>query len=146
MTCLTSDNTIVCLAEGEKNSLSIIRATCAMVHPFLQSHQNDSSHVVCIVLYSSVSLADVLVYFDKLNGSSCCIVPYLYTRMSIYCCLSMHMTVTSVLSHLVVRTQCFWKRKEKKIEKKININLAMIASQSLERRFMTPPPSQDLLS
>jgi len=33
--------------------------------------------------------------------------------------------------------------KEKKIEKKINIDLAIIASQSSERRFMTPPPSQD---
>jgi len=31
----------------------------------------------------------------------------------------------------------FWKIKEKKIEKKINIDLAMIASQSSERRFMT---------
>ena len=66
MTCLTSDDTIVCSAEGEKNSLPIIRATCAMVHPFLQSHQNDGSHVVRIVLHSSVSLADVSVHFDNL--------------------------------------------------------------------------------
>ena len=31
----------------------------------------------------------------------------------------------------------FWKRKEKKIEKKINTDLAIIASQSSERQFMT---------
>ena len=31
----------------------------------------------------------------------------------------------------------FWKIKEKKIEKKINIDLAIIASQSSERQFMT---------
>ena len=47
------------------------------------------------------------------------------------------MTVASVSSHLVVRTWRFWKIKEKKIEKKINIDLAIIASQSSERRFMT---------
>ena len=68
MTCLTSDNTIVCLAEGEKNPLPIIRATYMMVHPFFQSHQNDGSHIVHIVLHSSVSLADVLVHFDTLPG------------------------------------------------------------------------------
>ena len=49
----------------------------------------------------------------------------------------MCMTVTSVLSHLVVRTRHFWKIKEKKIEKKINIDLAIIASQCSERQFMT---------
>jgi len=49
----------------------------------------------------------------------------------------MHVTVASVLSHLVVRTQCFWKIKEKKIEKKVNIDFAKIASQSSERWFMT---------
>ena len=64
-------------------------------------------------------------------------MPYLYTRLSIYCHLSRYMTVASVSSHLVIRTQCFWKIKEKKIEKKINIDLAIIASQSSERRFMT---------
>ena len=46
------------------------------------------------------------------------------------------MTVTSVSSHLVIRTWRFWKIKEKKIEKKINIDLAKIASQSSERWFM----------
>ena len=70
-------------------------------------------------------------------------MPYLYTRLSIYCCLSMCVTVASVSSHLVVRTQHFWKVKEKKIENKINIDLAIIASQSSKRQFMTPPPSQD---
>ena len=54
----------------------------------------------------------------ELDGSSCCIMPYLCTRLSIYCCLSLRVTVASVLSHLVVRTWCFWKIKEKKIEKK----------------------------
>ena len=49
----------------------------------------------------------------------------------------MCVTVASVSSHLVVRTRRFWKIKEKKIEKKINIDLAIIASQSSERRFMT---------
>jgi len=41
----------------------------------------------------------------------------------------MCVTVTSVLSHLVVRTRHFWKIKEKKVEKKINIDLAIVASQ-----------------
>jgi len=50
----------------------------------------------------------------------------------------MHLTVASVLSHLVVRMRHFWKIKEKKIEKKINIDLAIIANQSSERQFMTP--------
>ena len=68
MTCLTSDNTIVCLAEGKKNSLPIIRAICTMVCLFLQSHQNDGSHVVHIVLHSFVSLADVSVHFDTPPG------------------------------------------------------------------------------
>jgi len=49
----------------------------------------------------------------------------------------MCVTIASVLSHLVIRTRRFWKIKEKKIEKKININLAIIASQCSERRFMT---------
>jgi len=39
----------------------------------------------------------------EFDGSSRYIVPYLYTRLSIYWHLSMHMTVASVLSHLVVR-------------------------------------------
>jgi len=41
----------------------------------------------------------------------------------------MRVTIASVSSHLVVRTWCFWKIKEKKIEKKINIDLAVVASQ-----------------
>jgi len=41
------------------------------------------------------------------------------------------------LSHLVVRPRRFWKIKEKKIEKKINNDLAVVASQYLEGRFMT---------
>ena len=49
----------------------------------------------------------------------------------------MCMIVASVSSHLVVRTRCFWKIIEKKIENKINIDLAIIASQSSERQFMT---------
>jgi len=57
----------------------------------------------------------------------------------------MCVTITSVLSHLVVRTQHFWKIKEKKIEKKINIDLAIIASQCLKRRFMTFSLSEVLL-
>jgi len=36
----------------------------------LYSHQNDSSHVLCIVLHSSVLLADVLVHFDTVVNSS----------------------------------------------------------------------------
>ena len=50
----------------------------------------------------------------------------------------MRVTIASVSSHLVVRTWHFWKIKEKKIEKKINIDLAIIASQSSEKQFMTP--------
>ena len=38
------------------------------------------------------------------------------------------MLVTSVLSYLVVRMQCFWKRKEKKYKRNINNNLAIVAS------------------
>ena len=53
----------------------------------------------------------------------------------------MHVIVASVSSHLVVRTWCFWKIIEKKIEKKINIDLALIASQTSERWFMTLPSS-----
>jgi len=49
----------------------------------------------------------------------------------------MCVTVASVSSHLVIRTWRFWKIKEKKIEKEINIDLAIIASQSSERQFMT---------
>ena len=45
--------------------------------------------------------------------------------------------IASVSSHLVIRTRRFWKIKEKKIEKKINIDLAIIASQCSERQFMT---------
>jgi len=41
----------------------------------------------------------------------------------------MHVTVASVSSHLVVRIRRFWKIKEKKMEKKINIDLAVVASQ-----------------
>ena len=49
----------------------------------------------------------------------------------------MRVIVASVLSHLVVRPRRFWKIKEKKIEKKINNDLAIVASQYLEGRFMT---------
>ena len=59
-------------------------------------------------------------------------MPYLYTRMSIYCRLVVRVTVASVSSHLVVRPRRFWKIKEKKIEKKINNDLAIVASQYLE--------------
>ena len=41
----------------------------------------------------------------------------------------MCMTITLISGHLVVRTRCFWKIKEKKMEKKINIDLAVVASQ-----------------
>ena len=41
----------------------------------------------------------------------------------------MCMTIALVLSHLVIRTQYFWKIKEKKIEKIINNDLAIVASQ-----------------
>ena len=64
-------------------------------------------------------------------------MPILYTEMSIYCCLSMRVIVASVLSHLVVRPRHFWKIKEKKMKKKINNDLAIVASQYLEGRFMT---------
>ena len=43
----------------------------------------------------------------------------------------MRVTIASVLSHLVIRIWCFWKIKEKKIEKEINIDLAIIAGQFL---------------
>ena len=64
-------------------------------------------------------------------------MPILYTQMSIYCCLAMRVTVASVLSHLVVRPRRFWEIKEKKMKKKINNDLAIVASQYLEGRFMT---------
>jgi len=64
-------------------------------------------------------------------------MPILYTKMSIYCRLSMRVIVASVLSHLAVRPRHFWKIKKKKIEKKINNDLAIVASQYLEGRFMT---------
>jgi len=38
-------------------------------------------------------------------------------------------TVASLLSHLVVRSRLFYKINEKKIEKKINNDLAVVASQ-----------------
>ena len=41
----------------------------------------------------------------------------------------MHMAVTSVLSHLVVRTQLYLKINEKKDKRNINIDLAIWASQ-----------------
>jgi len=41
------------------------------------------------------------------------------------------------LSHLVVRPRRFWKIKEKKMKKKINNDLAIVANQYLEGRFMT---------
>ena len=51
----------------------------------------------------------------------------------------MRVTIASVSSHLVVRPRRFWKIKEKKMEKKINNDLAIVASQYLEGRFMTLP-------
>ena len=46
----------------------------------------------------------------ELDKSPCCIVPYLYTRLSIYWRLSLCVTIASVLSHLVIRPQLFlWK-------------------------------------
>jgi len=39
------------------------------------------------------------------------------------------MTVASVLSHLVVRPQLFYKINENKRKRKINIDLAVVASQ-----------------
>ena len=41
----------------------------------------------------------------------------------------MHVTVTSVLSHLVIRPQLFYKINENKSKRKINIDLAVVASQ-----------------
>ena len=64
-------------------------------------------------------------------------MPILYTQVSIYCHLVMRVTIASVSSHLVVRPRCFWKIKEKKMKKKINNDLAIVASQYLEGRFMT---------
>ena len=49
----------------------------------------------------------------------------------------MRMIVASVLSHLVVRPRRFWKIKEKKKKKKINNDLAIVASRYLKGRFMT---------
>jgi len=43
----------------------------------------------------------------------------------------MRVTVASVLSHLVVRPQLFCKINEKENKRKININLAVVASQIL---------------
>ena len=43
----------------------------------------------------------------------------------------MHMTIASVLSHLVVRSRLFYKINENKIKRKINIDLAIVASQIL---------------
>jgi len=39
------------------------------------------------------------------------------------------MTIASVLSHLVVRPQLFYKINENKSKRKINIDLAIVASQ-----------------
>ena len=41
----------------------------------------------------------------------------------------MHVTVASVLSHLVIRPQLFYKINENKSKRKINIDLAIVASQ-----------------
>jgi len=49
----------------------------------------------------------------------------------------MRVIVASVLSHLVVRPRRFWKIKEMKMKMKINNDLAIVASQYLEGRFMT---------
>jgi len=55
------------------------------------------------------------------------------------------MTVASVLSHLVVRLRLFYKINEKKMKKKINSDLAIVASQIPERQFMTLPRIRKLL-
>jgi len=47
------------------------------------------------------------------------------------------MIIASVLSHLVIRTQLYLKINEKKYERNINIDLAMVASQPSEKWFMT---------
>ena len=54
----------------------------------------------------------------ELDKSPRCIVPYLYTRMSIYWCLSMCVTIASVLSHLVVRPWLFCKINENENKRK----------------------------
>jgi len=41
----------------------------------------------------------------------------------------MHVTIASVLSHLVVRLRLFYKINENKSERKVNIDLAVVASQ-----------------
>jgi len=41
----------------------------------------------------------------------------------------MHVTIALVLSHLIVRLQLFCKINENEIQKKINIDLAIVASQ-----------------
>ena len=56
----------------------------------------------------------------------------------------MRMIIASVSSYLVIRMRRFWKIIEKKIENRINIDLAIIASQSSERRFMTHMQSGDV--
>jgi len=43
--------------------------------------------------------------------------------------LSMRVTIASVLSHLVVRPRLFYKINENKKKRKINIDLAVVASQ-----------------
>jgi len=47
------------------------------------------------------------------------------------------MIVASVSSYLVVRTQLYLKINKKKSKRNINIDLAVVASQSSERQFMT---------
>jgi len=41
----------------------------------------------------------------------------------------MHVTIASVLSYLVIRLQLFYKINENKSKRKINIDLAVVASQ-----------------
>jgi len=71
----------------------------------------------------------------------------------------MRMTIASVLSHLVVRLQLFYKINENKSKRKINIDLAIVASQipggaihdsqvakpsALATSVVTPPSSHHL--
>ena len=64
----------------------------------------------------------------ELNGSSCWISLYLYTNISIYCGLYIHVLIALVLSHLVIRPWCFWKIKEKKYKINLNNDLAVVTS------------------
>ena len=63
---------------------------------------------------------------------------YLYTNRSIYCHLYIHALVVPQLSHLPHARPCLASiirfEKKKKIEKKIDIDSAMVASQWVNKR------------